>query len=484
MFRFFIAALLVATASNLFAGEAGIPKAVWKASRLIGSPDPPLPLRVERVFPELKLDEPVALRELPTGGRFIVLQRKGQILTFSSAGGATEADVAFDLEEDCKQRANEKIGAARDIELDPDFLANGFIYVVWSIAPWDVEAGTRVSRFTLGNQSPPKIDPQSRLDLLTYPSGDHIGASLRFGRDGYLYAANGDGSPPFPPDQHAAAQDLRDLRGSVLRIDVRHASSEKPYQVPADNPFLDVVGAKPEIYAFGIRNGFRSAFNPLDDSLWVADVGWERCELIHRIEKGGNHGWSLFEGPYPVKPNQPTAPGVCVTLAPRISPAIVMERSEAQSITGGVFLPHNATLVDHDPALENQYIYGCYMNGMVWTADVADLKNIRVTKCADSGLRLLDFVMVSLDDTPKGKKDLLAVDHAGGLYRFRPFRQNSVKRDCLRMSKNSVLRPVFMDGNRRLKCIAMVRQPRATLQIPAKAESAIINTVSFKRVWS
>ncbi|MEM0924452.1 MAG: PQQ-dependent sugar dehydrogenase, partial [Planctomycetota bacterium] len=244
-------------------------------------------------------------------------------------------------------------------------------------------------------------------------------ACLRFGPDGYLYVCTGDGSRPFPPDRYHTAQDISDVRGSVLRIDVHQASREQPYRIPADNPFVDRDDARGEIYAFGLRNGFRAAFHPETDRLWVADVGWERCELIHRIERGGNHGWSLFEGPHPVNLEQPSGPGR------PILPAIVLSREQAQSVTGGPFLSEFASMVRHDPSLKHQYVFGCFMNGVVWTADVSqpDAPQIRVV--AETGLKLIDFKPAHLAGSSEDS-DLLMVDFAGGgIYRLVPYGPSS-----------------------------------------------------------
>ena len=336
-----------------------------------------------------------------------MLQRDGKVLTFAIAADVDKADLAIDIGDFIKQTADENIAAARDAVLDPDFANNGFVYVVWGIRPLEVDGGTRVTRWTLDSSEPPTIDPKSRLDLITYPSGDHIGASLNFAPDGMLIVTTGDGFTPFPPDNLRTAQNLADLRGSVLRIDVRGASLDQRYRIPDDNPFVGMAGARGEIYAFGIRNGFRAAFDPRTDDLWVADVGWERCEMIHRIVKGGNHGWSLYEGPFPVEPNQKAGPG------PRIEPAIVMPRSEAQSVTGGVFVPEASST----PSLgANDYLFGCYMNGNVWTADVSDPESIAVRKIARTGLRLIDFFVSSMteDAQPANAPEILVVDFGGG----------------------------------------------------------------------
>ena len=385
----------------------------WTTSQLVGSPDPPPPLRAVRIYPNLQLERPVTLRDLPGTGRLAVLSVDGRIVTFDAAAtDVVEPDVLIDLDESLAKPAGEKFASARDMEIDPNFSDNGYLYVMWSIQPMLTAGGTRITRLTVDRQTL-VADPSTRLDLITYESGDHIGTSLRFGPDGMFHITTGDGARPFPPDEYKTAQNLADLRGAVLRIDVSAATAEQPYRIPADNPFVDRPGARGEIYAFGIRNGFRSTFEPDTGRLWLADVGWERCEFIHRIEPGGNHGWSLREGPYEVDLSQSPGPG------PVISPAIVMPREQAQSITGGPFIPDDSRLAAGDRSMAGRLLFGCYMNGSVWAADVSNLNQIDIRPVAKTGLRLVDFHVTRLSDTPAGMTEMVAVDNGGGgLYRL------------------------------------------------------------------
>lgn len=404
----------------------------WSTSTLVGTPDPPPRWTTERVYPAMTFRNPITVRDLPTRSKRLVLEKNGRILTFNSSPDVESADVAIDLKEYAKTEFDEKLLSCRDLILSPDFEMNGHLYVAWSIGPFETPGGCRVSRFTLSEAEPPAIDPKTRLDIIRYPSGDHCGTSLRFGPDGMLYLTTGDGSLPFPPDSHRAAQDLRDIRGSVVRVDVRNSSHAAPYRIPDDNPFVGIDGARGEIFAFGFRNGFRSAFNPDDGSFWVADVGWERCELIHRIVKGGNHGWSLREGPFSVVPNQNIAPGLDmptdlpVDWSSPIEAAVVMPRHEALSITGGVFLSPKSNLARIDPSLAGQYLFGCYVNGRIWSVDVgtpksADGESLAIEVLSDSGLRMLDFEQFALDETKPDELDVLVVDYAGGgLHRMVP----------------------------------------------------------------
>lgn len=121
----------------------------------------------------------------------------------------------------------------------------------------DKPDGTVVSRFTVSKDDPTKIDASTELPIIRWWSGGHNGGSLKFGPDGYLYISSGDGGGPDPPDPLRAGQDLTRLLSAVLRIDVDHQEGDRNYRVPADNPFLEVAGARPEIWRMdsAIRGG-------------------------------------------------------------------------------------------------------------------------------------------------------------------------------------------------------------------------------------
>ena len=114
--------------------------------------------------------------------------------------------------------------------------------------------------------------------------------------------ATGDGSSPNPPDGLDAGQDLSRLLSKVLRIDVDHEDKGKHYRVPADNPFVATPKARPETWAYGFRNPWQMSFDRVTGELWVGDVGWELWEMVYRVERGGNYGWSVMEGPQSIKP--------------------------------------------------------------------------------------------------------------------------------------------------------------------------------------
>jgi quinoprotein glucose dehydrogenase len=149
---------------------------------------------------------------------------------------------------------------------DPDYKDNRFVYLYYSERTEPVQgdmAGRKVksnrqsvvSRFKVNDGSAgPAVDPQSELRVMTIfqPYGNHNGGTVIFGPDKMLYIALGDGGAANDP--FGVAQSKQSLLGKVLRIDVRGATAEKPYTIPADNPFVGEQGARGEIWCWGLRN--------------------------------------------------------------------------------------------------------------------------------------------------------------------------------------------------------------------------------------
>jgi glucose/arabinose dehydrogenase len=138
-------------------------------------------------------------------------------------------------------------------------------------------------------------DPtETPLLIIPQPSPMHKAGMIEFGSDGFFYIAVGDGGPNRDPDNRA--QNLDDLHGKILRIDVDHANGSQSYSSPVDNPFFGSVAGRDEIYAYGLRNPWRFSFDRATGQLYAADVGQGAREEIDLITPGGNYGWRIFEG--------------------------------------------------------------------------------------------------------------------------------------------------------------------------------------------
>src|ERR1019366_2026036 len=182
---------------------------------------------------------------------------------------------------------------------------------------------------------------------------NHDGGTLCFGPDGYLYIALGDGGSFNDPD--ANGQNLKTLLAKVLRIDVDHKDPGKNYAVPKDNPFVGKEGALPEIWAYGLRNIWRMAFDKKTGKLWASDVGQNLYEEIDIIVKGGNYGWSLREGLHPF-----SVKGV----GPRkdlVEPIWEYRHDVGKSLTGGQVYRGKRL-----PELDGSYVYGDYVSTKIW----------------------------------------------------------------------------------------------------------------------
>jgi putative heme-binding domain-containing protein len=341
----------------------GIPaRTPWTASRLTGTPEPPPPYRVERAFRNLTFNNPLLITNAPGTDRLFVGEQFGKILSFPNDQSVAKADVVLDLKRDLHSwdpsGPVKEIDALYGLAFHPRFATNRLCYVCYVLAGkkgGQLPDGSRVSRFRVTDTDPPRIDPASETVLITWLAGGHNGGDLHFGPDGCLYISTGDGADPNPPDRLDTGQDVSDLLSSVLRIDVDRAEGGKPYAVPADNPFVKTPGARPEVWAYGFRNPWRMSFDRATGDLWVGDVGWELWEMVYRVKKGGNYGWSVMEGPQPVRPDAKRGP------TPILPPNLAFPHTEAASITGGNVY-HGKRL----PELEGVYLCGDWVTRKVW----------------------------------------------------------------------------------------------------------------------
>ncbi len=169
--------------------------------------------------------------------------------------------------------------------------------------------------------------PSRRLWKVTSTTQDHSGGCIDFGPDGFLYIAMGDTGPQQDPQGHG--QDLTTHLGKILRIDVDHTDAGLPYAIPADNPFRDRAGVRPEIWAFGFREPWRFSFDPVARDLWVGDVGQDRLEEVSIVRRAENHGWNVWEGFEPFS-NRYRKDGASYT-----PPVFAYRRKYGNSITGG-----------------------------------------------------------------------------------------------------------------------------------------------------
>jgi glucose/arabinose dehydrogenase len=220
-------------------------------------------------------------------GRLFVTEKVGTVRVYHPDTGLAATPI-LDIRDRVDGAANER--GLLGIVPAPDFPTSQHVYVAYTAAADGALTLARV----------PLTDPAGLTVLLTQEHAtntNHNGGQLAFGADGYLYWSLGDGGGAGDP--FGSGQSLGTLLGKILRLDVSRSCGELAYCVPSDNPFVGVAGARPETWAYGLRNPWRFSFDPADGSLWIGDVGqgsWEEVDHIGADQGGRNFGWSCREG--------------------------------------------------------------------------------------------------------------------------------------------------------------------------------------------
>lgn len=220
-------------------------------------------------------------------GRLFVTEQVGRILIHD--GQRLLADPFLDIRD--RIRAGGERGLL-SVAFHPEYASNGFFFVNYT----NRAGNTVVSRFRV-SETPDLADPLSETVFFTaaQPRRNHNGGQIQFGPDGFLYIGMGDGGGAGDPPN--LAQDLGSVLGKLLRVDV---DGDAPATAPLTNPFLATVGARPEIWAYGLRNPWRFSFDRLTGDLFLGDVGQNAVEEISfqaaSSQGGENYGWRRMEG--------------------------------------------------------------------------------------------------------------------------------------------------------------------------------------------
>ena len=303
-------------------------------------------------FPNLTFEFPVDIQSPKDGtSRIFVLSQPGVIYVFDNNSDTKEKKVFLDIRG--KVLYGGEMGLL-GLAFHPNYKENGFFYLDYTT---DNPRRTVISRFQVSKTDPAVADPLSEEILLEVgqPYENHNGGQISFGPDGYLYISLGDGGSGGDPLN--AGQDLKNLLGKLLRIDVDSNAFGNNYSIPIDNPFKEnSKGYKEEIYAYGLRNVWRFSFD-MNNRLWAADVGQNKWEEINLIDKGKNYGWRIMEAKHCYNPETN-----CDTTG-LVLPVWEYGHNDMGgfSITGGfVYLGESA------PGLKNKYIYADYVSGRIW----------------------------------------------------------------------------------------------------------------------
>ncbi|GJM22936.1 MAG: protein up-regulated by thyroid hormone-PQQ-dependent glucose dehydrogenase [Planctomycetota bacterium] len=311
-------------------------------------------ITVTRAFPVLDFRRPVFLTGAGDGtDRLFVLEQHGVIHVFPNRDDVTEDDVSvfLDISSRTDRTFNEE--GLLGLTFPDDYAESGAFYVHYSSTERDRHGV--VSRFFVDASDRNKADPDSEEVVLVQkqPYRNHNGGMIDFGPDGYLYIAFGDGGAANDPLE--AGQDLSTWLGKILRV--RVSPEIDGYEVPDDNPFVSEDGARGEIWAYGLRNVWRFAFDRANGDLWAGDVGQNKYEEIDVIVRGGNYGWNTFEAAHTFKGGVELREG-----ATHIPPVAEYPRSEGISVTGGYVYRGPS-----HPSLQGTYFFADYAFGTLWT---------------------------------------------------------------------------------------------------------------------
>lgn len=382
---------LLAADDQPFGMDRRIP---WTTSRVVGSPDPPLPYSTEQTYTNIQFKAPLYVaREPDSDFLLVVLQggekdRPSKILRVRDDPASSEAEIFL-------QMTNRLIYS---VGFHPGFRTNGWLFVFSNGPTPEQERTNRISRFIVQRQPHPLCDPASETRIIEWRSAGHDGGDMVFGLDGMLYLSTGDGTTDS--DTWDSGQTVNDLLGSVLRIDVDRPEPGKLYSVPRDNPFVALKDARPEIWAYGLRNPWRMTIDAKTGRIWVGNNGQDLWETAHLIRPGENYGWSVYEGNHPFYLNRKRGP------TPHVPPTIEHPHSEMRSLTGGVVY-----YGDEFPELSGAYIYGDYSTGQIWEARHNGSKLTSHKKLAQTRLQIASF---ALDH----RGGILIIDHGGAIHRL------------------------------------------------------------------
>ena len=332
----------------------------------------PAQVTLQRVFPEITFDHPVDLQHAGDK-RLFVVEQDGIIRVVSPDG--RHAGVFLDIRD--RVVSGGELGLL-GLAFHPQYSSNGLFFVNYTTRS---PLRSVVARYRRDPSKEDAADPGSGQVILVVaqPFENHNGGQLAFGPDGFLYIALGDGGSAGDP--FGNSQNRTVLLGKLLRIDVDRRTTTTFYGIPPDNPFVGGSGGlRGEIFAFGLRNPWRFSFDRKTGRLWTGDVGQNRMEEINIVEKGGNYGWNIMEGPLCYSPSSG-----CDTTG-LAAPVHSYGRAEGGSITGG-YVYRGSSLV----SLSGKYVYGDYLSGRIWALDYSGPGAVRNALLLESGLHISSF---------------------------------------------------------------------------------------------
>jgi glucose/arabinose dehydrogenase len=290
----------------------------------------------------------VYLTAPPNDQRLFIVEQGGRIRIFK--GGALLTTPFLDVS------ARVSAGGERGLlsmAFDPGYATNGRFYIYYTDGNGDIV----VDRHTVStNPDVANTAFQQVIAIQHRLASNHNGGLLMFGPDGMLYMGTGDGGGGGDPQNNG--QNINSLLGKLLRLNV----ASLPYTIPVGNPFVGVNGAD-EIWAYGLRNPWRYAFDAPAGQLYIADVGqneWEEVNVTPATTGGLNYGWRIMEGRHCFNPNPCDMTGLTL-------PLLEYDHGQGCSITGG-FVYRGAAI----PELAGHYFYSDYCSGFLRSFRLSD----------------------------------------------------------------------------------------------------------------
>jgi glucose/arabinose dehydrogenase len=345
-----------------------------------------------RLVQVASVEQPLAMALRTDDASLYVAEKTGRIVAIRD--GALDPTPVLDI------TGEVSLGAEQGL-LGLAFSPNGrFLYVDYT----DTTGDTHVDEFAMKGDV---ADPGSRRTVLTVaqPFSNHNGGNLVFGPDGELYIGLGDGGSGGDP--YGNGQSLSTLLGKILRIAPRPAG-DHPYGIPPDNPFVGRAGARPEIWAFGLRNPWRFSFDRHTGDLWIGDVGqsaWEEVDRQPADSTGGeNYGWNAMEGDHAYD-EQVSAPDA-------VAPVYEYPHDGGVCAVTGGYVYRGSEI----PDLYGSYVFADFC--------VGDIEALRIRDGRVAGERSLRVSVQNLSSFGEdGAGELYALSLSGPIYRLAPASQ-------------------------------------------------------------
>ena len=292
------------------------------------------------------LGDVVYLASPPNDPRIFVVDQEGRIFVIKN--GAALATPFLDIRSIVTYGGEQGL---LSVAFDPAYATNGRFYVYYN----DLNGDIAVARYTATTPGADVANASSRTTVISIPhpvQSNHNGGLAMFGPDGMLYLGTGDGGSGGDPPNNAQNVDV--LLGKLLRIDVTNL----PYTIPAGNPYAGATAGRDEIWARGLRNPWRYAFDPAGSTLYIADVGqdnWEEVNAVAAATAGVNYGWRIMEGTHCYNAAVCNAAGLTQPVL-----EYATHVNGTCSVTGG-FVYRGAAI----PELTGHYLYADYCAGIL-----------------------------------------------------------------------------------------------------------------------